>query len=87
MASKSCPHYFIPEMNLFEHIPDDFLTTVGKKLREIRMNPTTQIGRYTPSISQEDTLELHEKMAKGSTEYKEALGLLLKIKFGIESPL
>ena len=74
-------------MNLFKHIPDEFLTTVGKKLREIRMNPTTQIGRYTPPMSEESTLELHEKMAKGSTEYKQALELLLKIKFGIESPL
>lgn len=86
VASKSCPHYFIPEMNMFENIPDEFLMTVGQKLTIIRRNPTVEVGRYTPPITRDDTMELYEKMADDSEEYKMALEMLLKIKFGVVLP-
>ena len=36
VARKSRPHYFVPEVNLFEGVPDDFLQTCGQKLIELR---------------------------------------------------
>lgn len=81
VSAKRCPHYFVSQQNLFENIPDDFLATIGQKLVEIRRNPTRQLGRIVPPMTKEETLELQEKMAETSLEYKSALDMLLKLKF------
>ena len=47
ISSKSLPHYFLPQVNLFENIPDDFLHTVGKKLVEFRRNPISSLPKLS----------------------------------------
>ncbi|XP_032226788.2 uncharacterized protein LOC5502609 [Nematostella vectensis] len=39
LVTKSCPHYFIPECNLFEHAHQDFLLDLARKVLEIRAHP------------------------------------------------
>lgn len=39
LVTKSCPHYFIPENNLFAHVHSDFLDRLAKVVTEIRRNP------------------------------------------------
>lgn len=44
---KRCPHYFLSDVNLFEDVPSEFLTTVGQKLVNIRRDPC----KHLPPIS------------------------------------
>ncbi|XP_031559332.1 uncharacterized protein LOC116295601 [Actinia tenebrosa] len=39
LVTKSCPHYFIPENNLFAHVHQDFLDHLAKVVAKIRRNP------------------------------------------------
>ena len=54
ISSKSLPHYFLPQVNLLENIPDDFLHTVGRKLVEFRHIPISSLPEL--STKTRDTL-------------------------------
>ena len=47
ICSKSLPHYFLPQVNLFENIPDDFLQTAGNKLVAFRRNPIDNLPGFS----------------------------------------
>jgi hypothetical protein len=39
LVTKCCPHYFIPENNLFAHVHQDFLDHLAKVVSKIRRHP------------------------------------------------
>lgn len=46
VAAKTLKHYFLPQFNLLEEIPDDFLHTVGAKLVAIRRRPLDNLPEF-----------------------------------------
>ena len=47
ICSQSLPHYFLPQVNLFENITDDFLQTAGNKLVAFRRNPIDNLPEFS----------------------------------------
>ncbi|KAK2188389.1 hypothetical protein NP493_133g01012 [Ridgeia piscesae] len=43
LAGRRLPHYFIPENNLFDTVPDDFITDIMAKVSNVRHNPIRHV--------------------------------------------
>lgn len=56
MASKRLPHYFIPEVNLFENIPSDFLQTAAASLVKVRRHPAREDESEIGCLSEDSIL-------------------------------
>ncbi|XP_031559336.1 protein male abnormal 21-like [Actinia tenebrosa] len=52
LVTKNCPHYFIPENNLFAHVHQDFLDHLAKVVAKIRRNPERYPLVKTCSVDQ-----------------------------------
>ena len=58
VAAKKLSHYFLPQVNLFEFIPSDFLQTAGANLVKLRKYPvpedSSEIGYHSEDSILED---------------------------------
>lgn len=45
VAKRRCPHYFVPEIDLFEHMSCDHLRDLAKCLVKMRHDPITFLSR------------------------------------------
>jgi hypothetical protein len=62
IAAKACPHYFIREVNLFDSIQPEFLSTFADKLVAVRRSPVIE----RPLISEATKAELLEMFYTGN---------------------
>ncbi|XP_067828175.1 nucleotidyltransferase MB21D2-like [Heptranchias perlo] len=43
LVNKSCPNYFLPQCNMFEHLPDDTVLLLACKLSSVRSDPAEHL--------------------------------------------
>ena len=78
IAARRCQHYFLPEVNLFETIPEEFLSAVGQRLVDIRRDPIKHLRPLSTDITR---YVIQEALSERGTRCSKAIvNLLEKLK-------
>lgn len=77
VRDKYLPHYFLPQVNLFESITDDLLFAVGNNLADFRRNPITRLPEFS-TYNRDAALSRQETRDELETEQSEAIISLLE---------
>ena len=76
ISSKKLAHYFLPQVNLFEKIPNDFLQTAGQKLVAFRRTPIDSLPEFS-TYNQDALLSRTKSNNNLETDQSEAIVSLL----------
>ena len=77
ISLKTLPHYFLPQVNLFENIPDDFLQTAGQKLVAFRRTPVDSLPEFS-TYNRDALLSRMKSNNNLETDQSEAIVSLLE---------
>ena len=77
ISLKTLSHYFLPQVNLFENIPDDFLQTAGQKLVAFRRTPIDSLPEFS-TYNRDALLSRTKSNNNLETDQSEAIVSLLE---------
>ncbi|CAN0294082.1 nucleotidyltransferase MB21D2-like isoform X2 [Lethenteron reissneri] len=63
LVNKSCPNYFIPQCNMFEHFTDETVLLLARKLSSVRSDPVEHLSTAVEQVKAANAVRLEAHAA------------------------